>query len=110
MSKLDELKDGYGGDVLTAENVDVSLLCSLVKLFAMRKDFDVFADDGRYERWIDLYPDVDLRRCDVASGRFVFVAPVRAIFPFGFSCRWRWAGCLNLELLTIPKMIIFRNL
>ena len=72
-NNLDELKDGWGGDVLTSDRyVDTTTSEQSGESFCYDLDFDVFTDDGRYERWIDLYPDVDLRRCAGARGSFTF--------------------------------------
>ena len=77
MSKIDELKDGWGGDVLTSDRyVDTTTSEQSGDTFCYELDFDVFTDDGRYERWIDLYPEVSIRRCESAgTGSYIFVAP-----------------------------------
>ena len=82
MSKLEELRDDRGGEVLAAERTaDTTTSQQSGETFCYVKDFDVFDDFGRYEEWIDEYPEVMLRLCDGAEG----VADLVAEFDFGVA-------------------------
>ena len=90
MAKLEEIRDGWSGNVLVADREAAAATTSEQSgdTFCYEKDFDVFDDFGRYEQWQDLYPEVSLRICGEATGEvtgvgtFVFIAPPELFVDF----------------------------